>query len=480
MLVRQIADPKLAQFAYLIGCPRSGEAIVIDPERDVDRYFDLAARHKLRIVAAADTHIHADYLSGLRQMAARGVFVYASREGGPDWQYEWLIQGDYAHRLLGHADQFSVGYIEFRAVHTPGHTPEHLSYLVRDAGSGAKDFIALASGDFVFVGDVGRPDLLERAAGMVGVMEPSARAQFASIHREFRGLPQFLQVWPAHGAGSACGKSLGDVPTSTVGYELRTNRSIHAAADEQTFVDFILAGQPEPPLYFARMKRDNRRGPELLSALPSPPPLVESDLADLENRTDVAVLDARCQEAFFEGHLAGSLLTDLDYQFCSIAGSYVPEGTAIYLVVGETRVDEAVRALIRVGLDRIVGYLTPETLANYGRQGGVLQRSMTIDMATLEAERVGGRAHVLDVRGLAEFDAGHVPDAVHVPHTRIGINADSLPVDKPLLVYCNSGARAAAAVAMLERLGFAAIDVDDHFANYRGAEQLAVRTAGRS
>ena len=150
MLVRQIADSKLAQFAYLIGCPRTGEAIVIDPERDVDRYFDLAARHTLRIVAAVDTHIHADYLSGLREMAARGVFVYASKEGGPDWQYEWLIHGEYPHRLLGHRDQYSVGYIEFVAVHTPGHTPEHLSYLVRDAGGGAQDFIALASGDFVF------------------------------------------------------------------------------------------------------------------------------------------------------------------------------------------------------------------------------------------------------------------------------------------------------------------------------------------
>ena len=203
MLVRQIADSKLAQFAYLIGCPRTGEAIVIDPERDVDRYFDLAARHKLRIVAAADTHIHADYLSGLREMAARGVFVYASKEGGPEWRYEWLLHGEYPHRLLGHRDQFSVGCIEFVAVHTPGHTPEHLSYLVRDAGGGAEDFIALASGDFVFVGDVGRPDLLERAAGLVGVMEPSARAQFASIQREFRGLPEFIQVWPAHGAGSA-------------------------------------------------------------------------------------------------------------------------------------------------------------------------------------------------------------------------------------------------------------------------------------
>ena len=473
MLLRQVADPKLAQFAYLIGCPRTGEAVVIDPERDVDRYFDLAARHKLRIVAAADTHIHADYLSGLREMAARGVFVYASKEGGPEWQYEWLLRGNQSHRLLGHGDQFSVGYIEFRAVHTPGHTPEHLSYLVRDAGSGAQEFIGLASGDFVFVGDVGRPDLLERAAGIVGVMEPSARAQFASIEREFRPLPEFLQVWPAHGAGSACGKSLGDVPTSTVGYELRTNRSIHAAIDEQTFVDFILAGQPEPPLYFSRMNRDNRGGPALLPELPSPPVLNATHLAALEHRPDIAVLDTRSREAFFDGHLAGSLLTELDYQFCSIAGSYVTEGTPVYLVVDESRLAEAVRALIRVGLDRIVGYITPHTLADYARQGGQLRHTATMDMRQLEEQRTLGRAHVLDVRGAAEFEVGHVPHALHVPHTRIGVSVESLPTDKPLLVYCNSGARAAAAVAMLERLGLSAIDVNDHYANYRCADHAA-------
>lgn len=133
MLVRQVVDSKLAQFAYLVGCPRSGEALVIDPERDVDRYFEEAARHNLRIVAAVDTHIHADYLSGLREMAERGVLVYASKEGGPDWQYEWLTGSGYPHRLLADGDRFAIGFIEFRAVHTPGHTPEHLSYLVRDA-----------------------------------------------------------------------------------------------------------------------------------------------------------------------------------------------------------------------------------------------------------------------------------------------------------------------------------------------------------
>jgi hydroxyacylglutathione hydrolase len=477
MLVRQIADSKLAQFAYLVGCPRSGEAIVIDPERDVDRYFEAAARHKLRLVAAVDTHIHADYLSGLREMAARGVLVYASREGGPDWQYEWLRDSRYRHRLLAHGDEFSVGFIEFRAVHTPGHTPEHLSYLIRDASSGAAEFIALASGDFVFVGDVGRPDLLERAAGMVGVMEPSARVQFASIQREFRVLPEFLQVWPAHGAGSACGKSLGDVPTSTVGYELRTNRSIQAASDEQAFVDFILAGQPEPPRYFARMKRDNRRGPELMLSVPSPPRVDLAELDAPERPGDIAILDTRPRDAFFAWHLNGSILAELDYQFCAIAGSYVDEGTPIYLVVEQTRLDEAVRALIRVGLDQIAGYVTPEMLSAFVTGGGHLPCTQTITMAELEKRRADGSGRVLDVRGAAEFEAGHVPGALNIPHTRVSEQLGALPAGLPLLVYCNSGARSAAAVSLLERYGFKAIQVNDLYANYQPAAQPAGVTA---
>ena len=471
MLVRQVVDSKLAQFAYLIGCPRSGEAIVIDPERDVDRYVEEAARHNLRIVAAVDTHIHADYLSGLREMAERGVLVYASKEGGPDWQYEWLTDSGYPHRLLADGDRFAVGFIEFQVVHTPGHTPEHLSYLVRDAGSGATDFIALASGDFVFVGDVGRPDLLERAAGQVGVMVPSARAQFGSIQHAFRPLPEFLQVWPAHGAGSACGKSLGDVPTSTVGYELRNNRSILAASDEQTFVEFILAGQPEPPQYFARMKRDNRRGPRLLSSLPTPRRLSADELEGLQRRLDLVVLDTRARATFSEGHLAGAILAELDFQFCAIAGSYVDEDSPIYLLVEETRLDEAVRALVRVGLDHVVGYVTPETLAEFVARGGRLVRTAVVDMAQMETERLTGKALVLDVRGGAEFAAGHVPGAIHIPHTRVRSMLETIPSDTRILVHCNSGARAAAAVSVLERHGLHASHVNDLWANYRQAAQ---------
>jgi hydroxyacylglutathione hydrolase len=467
MFVRQIADAHLAQFAYLVGCPQSGEAIVFDPQRDVDRYFDEAKRHDLRLVAAADTHIHADYLTGLREMAERGLQVYASREGGADWQYEWLAGSGYQHRLLVHHDTFEVGHVQVRAIHTPGHTPEHLSFLIRDAGAGVDDFVALVSGDFVFVGDVGRPDLLERAAGMTGVMVPAARLQYASIQREFRPLPPFLQVWPAHGAGSACGKSLGDVPTSTVGYELRNNPSIRAASDEQTFVDFILAGQPEPPAYFARMKQQNRTGPPRLGSLPAPRHLDSDAIGRLGPGSTTIVLDTRSRAVFFAGHLRGALLAELNEQFAAVAASYVDENTSICLVVEESRLDEAVRMLVRVGLDRIVAYLSPDALTAYAASGGGLVESRPIDMVRMEEMRRAGIGQVLDVRGVAEFEEGHVPGAMNIPHTRVQQRHAELPRDRPLLVHCNSGTRAAAAVALLERLGFDAVDVDDRLTNYQ-------------
>ncbi|MEL0010630.1 MAG: MBL fold metallo-hydrolase, partial [Bacteroidota bacterium] len=244
MFFEQIFEEKLAQYAYVIGCQKSGEAVVIDPMRDIDRYTALAAKHGLTIVAAADTHIHADYLSGLREFADRGVKVYASDEGDANWKYEWLKNSEYNYELLTDNDTFKIGNIIFKAVHSPGHTPEHISYLVSD-GATTEEPMGICSGDFVFVGDVGRPDLLESAAGMEGVMEESARVLYKSLDR-FKDLESYVQVWPGHGAGSACGKALGAVPDSTVGYELRFNNSIKAAITEQDFVNFILDGQPEP------------------------------------------------------------------------------------------------------------------------------------------------------------------------------------------------------------------------------------------
>jgi hydroxyacylglutathione hydrolase len=474
MLVRQILDPKLAQYAYLIGCPRTGEAIIMDPERDIDRYLDLAARHKLRIVAAADTHIHADYVSGLREFAERGITVYASDEGAPDWRYEWLVGSDYPHRLVKDGDVFMVGNIEFTVMHNPGHTPEHISYLVKDLGAGATEPIGMVTGDFVFVGDLGRPDLLEQAAGMTGTQEPGARQLFASV-QAFKALPPFVQVWPAHGAGSACGKSLGDIPSSTVGYELRTNPAIHASASEGEFVDYILSGQPEPPPYFARMKRDNRAGPPVLHGVPKIPHLDAENLGALAGRTDIAILDTRGRSDFLAAHVPGSILAELDYQFVNIAGSFLDEGTPVYLIVEAARADEAVRALIRIGVDDVRGYLSPEDLATYAAQGGTLASIPSIDMAELERRRHQGQVTILDTRGKVDYDVHHVPGAINVAHTRLLVRLAEVPTDKPVLVHCNSGARSAHAVSLLARHGYDVTNVADLMANYR---ELAAADVG--
>jgi len=266
MYFKQFFDEKLAQYAYMVGCQANGTAVVIDPMRDIDQYIDHAAKQGLTITAAVDTHIHADYISGLREFAERGVKVYASDEGDKDWKYEWLIDSDYDYEFMTDGDEFKIGNITIKAWHTPGHTPEHLSYFITD-GAAADEPMGVATGDFVFVGDVGRPDLLESAAGQQDVMEPSARTLYKTVE-QFKSMPEYMQVWPGHGAGSACGKALGAIPETTVGYELRYNNSLKSATSEDNFVNFILEGQPEPPLYFARMKRDNKIGPAVIGGLP--------------------------------------------------------------------------------------------------------------------------------------------------------------------------------------------------------------------
>jgi len=466
MLFRQIFDDKLAQYAYLIGCQATGEAIVIDPERDIDRYIEMAERENLNIVAVADTHIHADYISGMREFAERGVKVYASDEGDSDWKYEWLIGSHYDHVLLKDADTFRVGNIEFKTVHSPGHTPEHVSFLVTDLGGGADVPMGMVTGDFVFVGDLGRPDLLESAAGVVGNMEPSARTLYKSV-QQFLGLDDYLQVWPAHGAGSACGKALGAVPESTVGYEKRFNASIAAASrGEDAFVSFILEGQPEPPMYFARMKRDNKIGPKVLGTLPQPQHITVGELGELANRTDVAVIDTRIDRSgFMAGHLPGSIYAPLNRAFNTVVGSFVEEDMPMYLIVEEHRVDEAMRDLIRIGLDDVVGFATPETLVHYQEQGGELASIEEINFDQVAAMQEDG-AMPFDVRGIVDYSEAHVPGARNIAHTRLWVRRDEVPADHKLLVYCETGARAAASSALLARLGYHVALVNDEFANH--------------
>ena len=470
MLFRQIFDPKLAQYAYLVGCQQTGEALIIDPERDIDRYVEAAESEGLRITAVAETHIHADFLSGAREFAERfGTVTYLSDEGGEEWGSDWARDGSYEARFLKDGDTFSVGGIEVRAVHTPGHTPEHLSYVLIDRGGGASTPIGIATGDFVFVGDLGRPDLLEQAAGMHGVQEPSARQLFRSLPR-FTELEDYVQVWPAHGAGSTCGKSLGAVPQTTVGYERLYNTSLNVAeSGEEPFVEAILAGQPEPQTYFARMKRDNNRGVPLLGALPQPRKFTVAELERTVKSGDTLVVDTRLdRSAVMNRHVPGALYAPFNKSFNMAVGSLVEdETTPILLVIEEASVEEAVRDLVRIGYDRIPGFVTPETLTRYFDRGG---QSASIPRAGFEkiAElRDRDDMAVVDVRFAAEFASGHVPDAVSASYTRLpSFVDDRIPAGKHLLVHCASGGRSAAAAAFLAREGFEVTFIDGEFSNW--------------
>jgi hydroxyacylglutathione hydrolase len=470
MLVRQITDDHLAQNAYLIGCQQTGEAIIIDPERDIERYIEAAAKENLRLVAATETHVHADFVSGTRELAARlpDLRVLLSAEGGADWQYRWPEADGRAVTLLKDGDAFRIGKIEIRAWHTPGHTPEHLSFVVTDHGGGASEPMGVASGDFVFVGDLGRPDLLETAAGVVGNREPSAHRLYESAS-EFLRLPDYLQVWPGHGAGSACGKALGAIPMTTVGYERRCSPAIaHVGLGSQPFVDFILAGQPEPPAYFARMKKLNLEGPPVLGALPAPRRLDARGLA--ESAKTAQIIDTRKdRQAFMRGHLHGAFYAPFDKSFPTVVGSLVDPLKPIVLVIGEGKLDAAVRDLVRIGFDDLRGWAPIEALEGAAEAGARMARIESIDFAEFERRRQAGPITVLDVRGAGEHEARHVPGAMNVAHTRLRAAKPVFASSGPVYVHCAAGARAAVSSAFLAAAGVPVVHVDGNFSSWAPA-----------
>jgi hydroxyacylglutathione hydrolase len=341
VIVRRFFEPLLAQASYLIGCTSSGTAIVIDPHRDADVYMRAAAQDNLTIAYVTETHIHADFLSGTRELAARsGATMLLSGEGGDDWQYAFANDAT----LVRHGDRIDVGNVKIEVVHTPGHTPEHLTFLITDSAV-ADAPIAAATGDFVFVGDVGRPDLLEKAANIKGTMEAGARTLYKSL-RAFDRHEEWLQIWPGHGAGSACGKGISAVPHSTLGYERRFNWAFKATS-EHDFVAKVLSDQPDPPKYFATMKRLNKRGPRVLGAFRTPRRQQDDALPAIV-ASGALVVDARPASEYAAAFLPGTLNIPLNNSFVTWAGWLVPYTDDFYLLLGdgaETRLDEAVRAL---------------------------------------------------------------------------------------------------------------------------------------
>lgn len=465
MLFRQIFEPHLAQYAYLIGCQKTKEALIVDPQRDIDRYIEAAEKEGLKITSVAETHIHADYLSGVREFVEQqDVNVYLSDEGNADWKYEWAKDGGPGVHLVKNGNTFRVGNIKLEVIHTPGHTPEHICFLLTDEGGGAANPMGLISGDFVFVGDLGRPDLLETAAGEVGAREPSAQNLYESV-QHLMEMPGYLQIWPGHGAGSACGKALGSVPQSTLGYELMNNASILASRNgQQAFVDAILDGQPEPPLYFARMKRENKMGPAILGGLPEPEHKTLREVEEAAGNSDAVVLDTRSKPDFYNGHLKGSLLAPFGKSLPTVAGSYIKPEQSIYLIGEKEQIDTIVRDLIRIGLDKIEGYITSSELSDAS-----LTKVEVIDFAEVENRKAISGIAVVDVRRQDEVDRGIVEGSIHIPHVRLLERIKELPEDKTLLVHCQSGVRSAVASALLNASGFNAVYVNDHFRNVQHA-----------
>jgi hydroxyacylglutathione hydrolase len=469
MILRRFHDQQLAQMSYLIGCSATRNAIVVDPVRDADMYVAAAEAAGLTITHVTETHIHADFVSGTRELVARtGAQMLLSSEGPPEWRYVFAAADGAS--LLRDGDMFDVGRIRFTARHTPGHTPEHLSFVVKDLAT-AEEPVAILTGDFVFVSDVGRPDLLERAANEAGTKEESARQLFTSLGR-IRKLPDYLQIWPGHGAGSACGKALGDMPSSTVGYERMSNWAL-AERDVDAFVDRVLDGQPEPPAYFGIMKRMNRDGPPVLGKRGDPPSPEPDSLASL-GLAGALVVDVRAPDRFARAHVPGTLNIPWGGSFTTLAGSLLPYDHDLYLLA-DNRGDAlaAARALTLIGLDRVAGIFNEDACIAWLDGGRALGRIRQFTPELLLEQADARDVMLIDVRSKAEWNTGHHREAHHIPLGELPRALATLPRDRPIAVYCQHGTRSAVASSLLSAAGIEAVNVPGGWVGIEAAQRDA-------
>ena len=449
MFFQHVYDKSLAQSSYLIGCQVKGEAIVIDAQRDMDVYLKIAAQNNLKITHIAETHIHADFLAGSRELAfVTGAKLYLSDEGGVDWQYQ------FDHMGLKHGDIIRVGNLTFEVLHTPGHTPESISFLLTDHPATSEP-VMIFTGDFVFGGDIGRPDLLEKAAGLMGSQEKGAKQMYQSVQR-FAELAPFIQVWPGHGAGSACGKALGAVPSSTVGYEKIRNWAFQYENDEKGFVDYLLAGQPEPPKYFAMMKHLNKVNRPLLVEVPQQVQL-SAEAFNKAYKDGIKVIDTRNKVDFAKGFIAGSINIQHNNSLATWAGWILNYQEQFILVAGADEMEEITRKLMRIGLDNIYGFVS-----QVDDLGIELQTADLIDLNTFKTYVGVDDVQIVDVRGLTEYNDGHIEGAEHIFVGTLQDSLDKISKDKQLVIHCQSGDRATIAYSILRKNGF------DRVKNYSG------------
>lgn len=449
MFFRQLTDPAFAQLSYVIGCRSSGEAVVVDPMRDVDQYIDLAAHAGFRIAAVTETHIHADYCSGARELAFRtGASLFLSGCGDQHSRYEY--SGGPRSRTVVEGDEIRIGDVRLSALHTPGHAPEHLAFLVSEQAE-LNLPIGLLCGDFLCVGDVPWPEHPVGADESQGV-EARARTHFAAIQR-LRTLPDHLQLWPAHQHGTAAARAHRECPHSTLGYERHTNWALRVT-DEDEFVRMQLADMPDPPPYFTVVKAMNRVGPVVLGSLPDVPHRSGYEAQQWHEKQGL-IVDARNEAAFALEHLHGSLSIPGNGTFAHWFASLIRFDSDIWLLVDdEPQGVRLVHELMAVGFDRIAGVsIAEEALAG-------AEPAMLYPRSVQSLSGAIGRhgLNILDVRTQREWVAGHLAGALHIPLGELPNRLDELPLDGTLVTVCADGARSAIAASLLLLAGAPSVE----------------------
>jgi hydroxyacylglutathione hydrolase len=441
--------PGLAIYSYMVGDEASGRCAVIDPTRDVEPYMRLAREQGLRITEILETHVHADFISGAVELKARLPYqarIHCSGLGGTEWT------PPYADTVVSHGDEISFGKVRLRALHTPGHTLEHVCWALFDGTRSEDTPWVLFTGDFLFVGDVGRPDLLGPEA-----QQRLAHELYGSVFERITDLPDFLELFPAHGAGSLCGKAIVSRESSTLGFERRFSPSLrHLPEDE--WVATLLRGMPVAPPYFRRMKEVNAAGPRVIG--PELPGRKGFSAKEVQERVcvDCLILDVRAKEAFAAAHIPGSINIPFGPHLATWAGWVLPYDRPILAVVdAPEEMTEIVRCLVRVGFDRIEGYLEGGVDAWEGR-GYELAGLDAVSVHDLAGRlRSDDRPFVLDVRTEQEWEAGHIEGAHHIHGGLLQDRLGEVPRNREVAVVCGSGYRASIAASFLKRAGYDAV-----------------------
>jgi len=436
MFVQQFFVKGIAHSSYLLG--GTSTCAIVDPRRDIGIYLDAAKEMGMKITHILETHLHADFISGHLDLAeATGAVIYAPKSA----------KCQFKHKAVAEGDTFRIENMHIKVLETPGHTPEHISYVVTDTGRGSEP-VAVFCGDTLFVGDVGRPDLFP------GIAEQLANKLYDSLPKKLMTLPDFCEVYPAHGAGSLCGRAMGAKRTSTIGYERKYNGALQIS-DRDAFIKSLTTNMPAAPDHFSRCSAINGKGPALVRELPEIAPMNPIEFKKAAQKKNTLVLDIRSYEAFGGQHIPGAYHIDFGGNFATFAGWILPPDQNILLVadsLAEAR--EAGVALKRVGLDKAIGYLDGGMFA-WAKEGFPMNHIPQLSSEELNQIMAKGKEFTLiDVRASGEFQLRHIEGAVNIPAPDLRSRRDTLKKSKPIALICSTGHRSSLAAALLKQKGF--------------------------